>query len=59
MPYTSFASIDELQAALAEYAYIADRALTTAIFLALKLNKPLLLEGEAGVGKTEIAKTLA
>ncbi|MGB9740026.1 MAG: ATPase [Chloroflexus aggregans] len=59
MPYTSFASIDELQAALAEHAYIADRALTTAIFLALKLNKPLLLEGEAGVGKTEIAKTLA
>lgn len=59
MTYTSFASIDELQAALAEHAYIADRALTTAIFLALKLNKPLLLEGEAGVGKTEIAKTLA
>lgn len=59
MPYTSFASIDGLQAALAEHAYIADRALTTAIFLALKLNKPLLLEGEAGVGKTEIAKTLA
>lgn len=59
MTYTSFASIDELQVALAEYAYIADRALTTAIFLALKLNKPLLLEGEAGVGKTEIAKTLA
>ncbi len=59
MTYTSFASIDELQAALADHAYIADRALTTAIFLALKLNKPLLLEGEAGVGKTEIAKTLA
>ncbi|WP_298400788.1 MoxR family ATPase [uncultured Chloroflexus sp.] len=59
MTYASFASIDELQAALAEHAYIADRALTTAIFLALKLNKPLLLEGEAGVGKTEIAKTLA
>jgi MoxR-like ATPases len=59
MTYTSFQSIDELQAALAAHAYIADRALTTAIFLALKLNKPLLLEGEAGVGKTEIAKTLA
>ncbi|MGQ9612398.1 MAG: AAA family ATPase [Chloroflexus sp.] len=59
MTYTSFATIDELQAALAAHAYIADRALTTAIFLALKLNKPLLLEGEAGVGKTEIAKTLA
>jgi MoxR-like ATPase len=52
-------SIDALQAALAGNAYIADRSLTTAIFLALKLNKPLLLEGEAGVGKTEIAKTLA
>ncbi|EFO81714.1 ATPase [Oscillochloris trichoides DG-6] len=54
-----FASIDELQAALAEHAYIADRSLTTAIFLALRMEKPLLLEGEAGVGKTEIAKTLA
>jgi MoxR-like ATPases len=54
-----FASIDELQTALAEHSYVADRPLTTAIFLALKLNKPLLLEGEAGVGKTEIAKTLS
>jgi MoxR-like ATPase len=55
----TFASIDDLQAALASHNYIADRSLTTAIYLALKLNKPLLLEGEAGVGKTEIAKTLA
>ncbi len=55
----TFESIDALQSALASHAYIADRALTTAIYLALKLNKPLLLEGEAGVGKTEIAKTLA
>jgi MoxR-like ATPase len=55
----TFESIDALQAALAEQAYVADRSLTTAIYLALKLNKPLLLEGEAGVGKTEIAKTLA
>jgi MoxR-like ATPase len=54
-----FASIDELQQALAAHSYVADRSLTTAIYLALKLNKPLLLEGEAGVGKTEIAKTLA
>jgi MoxR-like ATPase len=54
-----FATIDELQSALAGEGYVADRALTTAIFLALKLQKPLLLEGEAGVGKTEIAKTLA
>jgi MoxR-like ATPase len=51
-------SIDELQAALAREAYIADRPLATAIYLALKLRKPLLLEGEAGVGKTEVAKVL-
>jgi MoxR-like ATPase len=59
MTFASYASIDDLQADLARHAYVADRALTTAIYLALKLNKPLLLEGEAGVGKTEIAKTLA
>lgn len=56
---TSFASIDALQDALAHANYVADRPLATALFLALKLQKPLLLEGEAGVGKTEIAKTLA
>lgn len=55
----TFDSIDDLQEALARHAYVADRSLATAIFLALKLNKPLLLEGEAGVGKTEVAKTLA
>lgn len=55
----SFAHIEELQNALKRQNYIADRSLTTALFLAMKLNKPLLLEGEAGVGKTEIAKTLA
>ncbi|HEU5015255.1 MAG TPA: MoxR family ATPase [Roseiflexaceae bacterium] len=55
----NFATIDDLQQALAAENYVADRPLTTAIFLALKLQKPLLLEGEAGVGKTEIAKTLA
>ncbi len=54
-----FATIDELQQALARQSYIAERPLATAIFLALKLQKPLLLEGEAGVGKTEIAKTLS
>jgi MoxR-like ATPase len=52
-------SIDELQAALTRHAYVADRPLATAIFLALRLAKPLLLEGEAGVGKTTIAVTLA
>jgi len=56
---TSFASIDTLQQELAAANYVADRPLVTALFLALKLQKPLLLEGEAGVGKTEIAKTLA
>jgi MoxR-like ATPase len=55
----SFASIDELQQELAANDYVADRPLATALYLALKLQKPLLLEGEAGVGKTEIAKTLA
>lgn len=53
------ASLDELQVQLTAHHYLADRALTTAIFLALKLERPLLLEGEAGVGKTEVARTLA
>ena len=54
-----FASIDDLQAALRDHSYLADRSLATAVHLALSLDKPLLLEGEAGVGKTEVAKTLA
>jgi len=53
------ASVDQLQELLREKLYIADRGLTTAIFLALKLERPLFLEGEAGVGKTEIAKVLS
>lgn len=53
------ASIDETQRMLAEVGYVADRALSTVVFLALKLGRPLLLEGEAGVGKTEIAKALS
>ncbi|MCI0399663.1 MAG: MoxR family ATPase [Chloroflexi bacterium] len=52
-------SIDKLQAALRDELYVADRGLATAIFLALKLQRPLFLEGEAGVGKTEVAKVLA
>lgn len=52
-------SIDEVQTLLAGQDYICDRALGTVIFLALSLGKPLFLEGEAGVGKTEIAKALA
>ena len=52
-------SIDGLQDAFRERDYVADRSLVTAVFLALQLGRPLLLEGEAGVGKTEIAKVLA
>ncbi len=52
-------SIDETVALLARGNYVADRSLATVIFLALKMGRPLLLEGEAGVGKTEIAKVLA
>ena len=52
-------SVDELQAELAAHDYLADEGLTTAVFLALRLKRPLLLEGEAGVGKTEIARVLA
>jgi len=52
-------SIDNLQSALRDQLYIADRGLATSIFLALKLGRPLFLEGEAGVGKTEVAKVLA
>ena len=53
------ASIAELQERLAEDRYFASHDLATALFLALRLGKPLLLEGEAGVGKTQVAKTLA
>jgi len=53
------ASIDETLALLAAHDYVADRALATVVFLALRMQRPLFLEGEAGVGKTEIAKVLA
>jgi MoxR-like ATPase len=52
-------SIDETLALLAEGEYVAERSLATAVFLALRMQRPLFLEGEAGVGKTEIAKVLA
>jgi MoxR-like ATPase len=52
-------SIDETLKLLASAGYIADRALATVLYLSLKMGRPLFLEGEAGVGKTEIAKVLA
>jgi len=52
-------SVDDLERVLASQRYIADRSLALSIYLALKLHRPLFLEGEAGVGKTEIAKALA
>src|ERR1700741_5006033 len=52
-------SVDETLALLAPGRYVADRSLATALFLALRLKRPLFVEGEAGVGKTEIAKVLA
>ena len=53
-----FTSIEEVQRLMEAQSYIADRALATTLFLAIKLEKPIFLEGEAGVGKTEVAKVL-
>jgi len=55
----NFSSVDALIEALRAAGYFADRRLATAVFLALKLERPLLLEGEPGVGKTELAKALS
>ncbi|MCG6115189.1 MAG: MoxR family ATPase [Mesorhizobium sp.] len=52
-------TIDETQKLLSDAGYVADRALSTVLFLSLRMQRPLFLEGEAGVGKTEIAKVLA
>jgi MoxR-like ATPase len=54
-----FATVPEVEAALRAQSYLPDRGLATAIYLALAMRRPLLLEGEPGVGKTEVAKTLA
>src|ERR671938_331702 len=55
----SFDSIEQLEGALHDASYLPDRGLATALYLSLRLEKPLLLEGEAGVGKTEAAKALS
>ncbi len=55
----TFGSIDEVERALERESYLADRGLATAVYLVLAMRRPLLLEGEAGVGKTEVGKTLA
>ena len=54
-----FESIEEVGEKLAEQSYVSDRRLATVVFLATRLNKPILVEGPAGVGKTELAKSLA
>ena len=59
MPVSLPASVDDTLALLARASYLADRALSTVLYLALKQGRPLFLEGEAGVGKTEIARVLA
>ena len=59
VPVVPVESPEELRAALAAHDYLADEGLATAVFLALRLRRPLLLEGDAGVGKTEVAKVLA
>ncbi len=59
MSLEAIASAEQAQAALASQGYLADRALSLAVYLAVALGQPLLLEGEAGVGKTEVARAFA
>ncbi len=62
IPYASgmhFGSVADVESALRAESYLPDRGLATAVFLAASMGRPLLLEGEAGVGKTEVGKTLA
>jgi MoxR-like ATPase len=59
VPSPEFASIDTVAAALAAHGYIPDRSLATTVFLAVRLGRPMFLEGEPGVGKTALAATLA
>jgi len=55
----TFDTIEDVEKALASQHYLPDRPLATAVFLAIQLQQPLLVEGEAGVGKTEVARALA
>lgn len=55
----TYKTVDDIQNHLDKHQYIADRSLSTSLFLSLKMNKPIFLEGEPGVGKTEIGKVLA
>jgi MoxR-like ATPase len=59
MAQAGFTSVEQVRAALADQNYLAEEGLATAVYLALTLKRPLLLEGEAGVGKTELAKVIA
>jgi MoxR-like ATPase len=59
MTFAGLSSVSEVRNALGAQSYLADEGLATAVFLALSLQRPLLLEGEAGVGKTELAKVIA
>ena len=59
MPAADPPDVEGVVAGLAAYDYLADEGLATAVFLALRLQRPLFLEGDAGVGKTEVAKALA
>ncbi|MDQ3506654.1 MAG: MoxR family ATPase, partial [Actinomycetota bacterium] len=57
--FTEFTDIEDTKAKLAEQEYVCDRRLATVVYLATKLQKPILVEGPAGVGKTELAKVLS
>ena len=59
MLHVQFGTTEDVAGALAGQGYLADRALATSVYLAAVLEQPLLLEGEAGVGKTEVARALA
>ena len=59
MKVTELNTVDDIRVSLDDHHYIANRSLSISIYLSLKMNKPIFLEGEPGVGKTEIGKVLA